>query len=140
MADFAAQFKKQITRDEGRRNLLYLDSLGIPTVGIGRNLRRPLSDDEVDYLYTNDFFNHKKEMLREYPWMGRLDDARFGAMLNMFFNLGADRFAGFKNMLRDMGAHNWKLAAAEALASKWAGQVGARAQRIAKQIETGEWQ
>jgi len=139
MADFETLFKKQMERDEGRKNRLYKDSEGIESIGIGRNMRRPLSEDEIDYLYRNDYLNHKKEMIKAFPWVLKLDDARFAALLNMFFNLGVDKFSEFKNMLRSAEAHQWSDAAMHALDSKWAAQVGERSKRVARQLETGVW-
>ena len=45
----------QLRIHEGVEKTVYNDSEGIPTIGVGRNLRdRGLSDDEIDYLLSND--------------------------------------------------------------------------------------
>ena len=49
------RFVSQLRFHEGVRNQVYKDHLGIETIGVGRNLRdRGLSDEEVDYLLSND--------------------------------------------------------------------------------------
>jgi len=57
---------------------------------------------------------------------------RQAALLSMAFNLGAPRLAKFHKMRAAIAADDWQMAAAEALASKWAGQVPRRAAEIAR--------
>ena len=131
--------KEQLERDEKRSKDLYIDSEGNPTIGIGRNLRRGLSEDEIDYLFKNDLNDHLKDLLAALPWAEFIDDARRGALLNMAFNMGVPNLLGFKKMLAAMKAKHWEVASKEALNSLWAKQVGARAIRLSKQILTGVW-
>ena len=49
----------------------------------------------------------------------------------MAFNLGWPRLSRFKNMIEALKAGDYGRAADEALDSKWADQVGTRAERIA---------
>ena len=46
----------------------------------------------------------------------------------------------FKRMLAAIEKGDWDTAALEALNSKWADQVGARAKEIAEMLRTGEYQ
>src|SRR3990167_2961161 len=115
--------RKQLERDEGRSSTLYYDSLQIPTIGIGRNLKRGLSADEIDYLFANDYRNHQQELLEVLPWSKDLDEARFGALLNMAFNMGVPKLLGFKNMLMAIAEARWGDAAQHALNSVWSSQV-----------------
>lgn len=140
MNDLKRNAKKQLERDEGRKAKLYYDSLNIPTIGIGRNLKRGLSEDEIDYLFTNDYNDHLRELLEALPWAGTLDEARLGALLNMAFNLGIPKLLLFDGMLGALKKGDWEKAAYHAKNSLWYSQVGARALRICKQFETGEWQ
>jgi lysozyme len=132
--------QKQLEQDEKRSRYLYHDTLNIPTIGIGRNLKRGLTEDEIDYLFNNDYRDHLKELLEAFPWAEHLDEARLGALLNMTFNMGITRLRGFKNMLASMEAGDWEAAASHALNSVWASQVGRRSHRIAEQIRSGQWQ
>jgi len=57
---------------------------------------------------------------------------RQAALLSMAFNLGAPRLAKFHKMRTAIAADDWQATAAEALASKWAGQLPRRAAEIAR--------
>lgn len=131
----------QLTRDEGIRLYPYLDTVGRTTIGIGRNLTDVgISTDEADYLLANDIARAKANLEEALPWTSGLDSARQGALINMAFNLGIGGLMGFRNFLSAMQVGDWATAATEMLQSKWATQVRARAQRLSKQVETGEWQ
>jgi lysozyme len=66
-----------------------------------------------------------------------MDDIRMRVLANMCFNLGIGKLLGFKNALGAMQRGSYAIAAAAMLNSAWAAQVGARAQRLAKAMETG---
>lgn len=132
--------RKQLERDEGRKKKIYRDSEGIETIGIGINLQIGLSDEEIDMLFNHRWGKIYDELLRKHPWAEDLDEARLGALMNMAFNLGIPRLSQFVNMLSALKEKRWADAKKHALDSKWAKQVKDRAPRIAKQIETGEWQ
>jgi len=67
-------------------------------------------------------------------------EARRDALINMLFNLGAGGLMTFRNMVRAIRAADWKRAAAEALDSQWAGQVGRRAEELATILRYGVYQ
>jgi lysozyme len=52
------------------------------------------------------------------------------ACINMMFNMGLGRFAKFKATIAHLRAGDFEHAAAEALDSLWAAQVGPRAKRV----------
>jgi lysozyme len=132
--------KEQLIRDEGSRPKVYLDTAGIPTIGVGRNLRDVgLSQSEIEMLLSNDIARVEAS-LAIYPWFTVLDPVRQAAVMNMAFNLGVSGLLHFPHMLSALDKQDWTTAASEALNSAWAAQVGARASRIAQQISTGEWQ
>jgi len=58
----------------------------------------------------------------------------------MAFNLGTKGLMKFKNTLALIQAGKFDDAAHAMLASKWASQVGIRATRLARQMQTGEEQ
>ena len=61
-------------------------------------------------------------------------------LCNMAYNLGVPRLLGFERMWAALAAGDYERAADEALDSKWARQVGARAARVAALIrEGGRW-
>ena len=124
--------KRDLIRDEGYRLLPYEDSEGILTIGIGRNLEKGLSKDEVDVLYHNDIVSVEKDLDRSLPWWRMLDEPRQRVLANMCFNLGIGRLLGFRKTLKAIESGDYLLAAIEMLDSKWARQVGNRATRLAR--------
>ena len=129
----------QLIRDEGVRLKLYMDSLGVPTIGVGRNLRdRGISLSEADALLDNDI-REALTLAERLPWVLDLDEARRGVLYNMAFNLGVQGVLGFTKTLALIHDRRYAEAAAEMLRSDWAKQVGARAERLSLQMEEGRW-
>tara|TARA_Y100000114_G_C11722362_1_gene309159 strand:- start:825 stop:1247 length:423 start_codon:yes stop_codon:yes gene_type:complete len=128
----------QLRLHEGVEKTVYDDSEGIPTIGVGRNLRdRGLSDDEIDYLLSNDIDIVVRELDNVMPWWKDLDEVRQRVLCDLVFNLGMPRFSGFKKSISYMKQQMWDQAANELLDSKWARQVGKRAERLSEMMRTG---
>src|SRR6266566_6881078 len=119
--------REQLVRDEGGyQAFVYNDSVGVPTIGVGRNVRDTgLTIYEQDLMLNNDIAKFEIEVLRAIPWAGALDEVRFEVLVNMAFNLGTLGLLKFVKFLAALQAKDYKLAAQEMLASKWATQVGA---------------
>lgn len=131
-------FIRELIRDEGIRLRPYRDSVGKLTIGIGRNLDDVgISSDEAMYLCRNDVAAALADLDKALPWWRELDEVRQRALANMAFNLGIVRLLGFRNTLAALRAGRYADAADGMLASKWAGQVGPRAARLAAMIRTG---
>lgn len=131
----------QLKLHEGVRSHPYDCPAGYLTIGVGRNISETglgLSDDEIDYLLRNDIERCYQELDR-FAWFMDLDTVRQEALVNMCFNLGFPRLIKFTKMMGAMAENKFSLAAAEALDSKWARQVGQRAKDIAHMIEFGEY-
>ncbi len=140
--------KSQLTRDEGRRLHAYQDTEGFWTIGIGHRIYGltdeqcavlEWTDADCDAQYEKDAHHSYTHMLSLAPWAVLLDDVRRAALQNMWFNMG-DKVLEFYNMIDCLRKQDWSGAAAQMLNSKWAGQVGARASRLAEQIRVGTWQ
>jgi lysozyme len=132
----------QLRRDEGRRYKPYLDTAVPPriTIGDGFNLTDSgLDDDEINFI-TQHRVTKLLATLNQYAWFSGLDAIRQFAIVNMAYNLGVSGLLHFPHMVAALGKMDWPTAAQEMLGSLWATQVGDRATRLAKQIETGEWQ
>jgi lysozyme len=161
------KLKQELTVDEGSRRLPYRDTVGKWTIGIGRNLSdvglsaeervsigapigvagpalvawlgsHPLTDPQIDLLLEHDLDRTIAALERACPWVAQLDEPRSRALCNMAFNLGIGGLLMFHRFLAAMQAHDWAVAAVEAMNSTWATQVGARAQRIARALVLGE--
>jgi len=136
-----------LKRHEGVKHFAYRDSLGILTIGCGRNISNSpinkgigVSDDEIDYMLQNDIERTIKELSREYPWFNEMEEgARKDGIINMHFNLGRARFAGFKKAIGHMEMGDHDQAALEFLDSRWAKQVKGRAIEVTDMIKTGTY-
>ncbi len=121
-----------LKRDEGLRLKPYRCSAGKLTIGYGRNLDDVgITGIEADILLDYDIRRTYADLDRALPWWRGLPAPWQRGLLNMAFNLGLTRLLTFKRMLAALQAGDGGRAAAEALDSKWAVQVGERAQRIA---------
>jgi lysozyme len=147
---------EDLRRDEGFRARAYQDSKGVWTVGYGHAHCDPLAvwtHDQaegqlaVDVDLTCDRLDHAL------PWWRALSLARQDALANMAFNLGVglapcavhpegSGLQGFPRMLAALEAGDFTHASAQMLLSDWAKDppegVGARAERLAALIRTGE--
>ena len=131
---------EQLIRDEGCRLMPYTDTTGHITIGVGRNLTDiGITYAEATNMLANDIANADRKLKAACPWVASLDGPRYGALLNMAFNLGVAGLLSFRQFLTACQNGQWEVAAHEMLESKWAEQVGSRAQRLSQQIETGQW-
>lgn len=133
---------EQLKRHESVSAYCYKDINGLEHIGVGRNISKTgmgLSMEEIEYLLSNDILRCIKELSAEYRWFGSLDEVRQEAIINIFFNLGATRFRGFKKAIAAMEAADYKLAATEFLDSRWSKQVGSRALELTDIIRTGSY-
>lgn len=129
---------EQLKNDEGVRSKPYKDSVDKTSIGTGRNLDDVgLSPDEIQLLLSNDIARVTADLDRAMPWWSQMSDARQNVLANMCFNMGLAKLSGFVNTLGAMQAGQYDAAADGMLASKWAVQVGARAQRLAATMRTG---
>ena len=131
----------QLRRHEGVRTHFYRCTSGLATIGVGRCIEPGslgLSNDEIDYLLENDIKRCKAELLA-FSWFIDLDSVRQDAMVNLLFNLGMTRLLQFKNALAAMEANDFNTAADEFMDSRWATQVGNRADEVCEMIRTGRY-
>jgi lysozyme len=133
--------RNQLKADEGVRESAYPDSLGYITIGVGRLIDKRkggrLRPAEIDYLLDNDIDELDAQLGKRLPWLNTLSPARQQVLMNMAFNLGIDGLLGFKNTLGMIAAGDYASAADAMLKSKWAGQVGDRAKRLADMMRKG---
>ncbi len=135
--DIPALFS-ELNRDEGRRLKPYLDAVGKLTIGVGRNLTDVgISESECDILLENDIARTLAWLDLKLPWWRHMDKVRQRVLINMTFNLGS-KVLTFVNTLAAMQHANYAAAANGMLASKWAKQVGKRAQRLSNMMRTGK--
>ena len=131
--------RAMLLRHEGRRFKPYKCTSNKTTIGIGRNLDDVgLSEDEVQYLFTNDC-ERATLIAGRIPLFHKLDAVRKCALIDMAFQMGY-AVKDFKKALAAMRVSDWQKAHDELLDSRWAKQTPHRANEIADMILTGEWQ
>jgi lysozyme len=140
-----SELTRQLKGDEGVKPCVYLDHLGWKTIGVGRLVddRKPgagLRQIEIDFMLRNDIEDRINALSQKLTWFQDLDDARRGVLLSMSFQMGVDGLLGFKNTLKMIEQGNYEAAADGMLNSLWAKQTPARANRMAEQMRTGQWQ
>lgn len=129
---------RQLRRDEGERLRPYVDSVGKLTIGVGRNLTDiGISADECALMFEHDLSRATATARQLFNNFDLLSPPRQAVLINMAFNLGPSRLAGFAEFRACVQHADWAGAKAEMLDSKWAAQVGPRARRLAEQIITG---
>lgn len=136
---------RDLYRDEGSRATVYQDGLGYWTIGVGRCVdpRKPgcgLRPDEIAYLLKNDIGETITQLSQGLVWFPALDDSRKGVLANMAFELGFHGLLGFHRMLTAIADKDYGVAASEMRQSLWYKQTPKRAERLAKQMESGQWQ
>ena len=146
---------------EGLRLQVYKDTLGIDTIGIGRNLKdRGITDEELEwmdipsidtvyehgiteadamYLAQNDVQIVEKELIRAHPCVEELDAVRQLILIDMAFNMGVPRLSKFKKMWAAIHENKFDVAAKEMLDSRWATQVKSRSTKLAHAMHHGEF-
>lgn len=130
----------QLDDDEGRRKKPYTDTVGKLSIGVGRNLDdRGLRDDEIDLMLANDVAEAIGDCRRMFRNFDSLNEVRQEVLVNMMFNMGYTKLAGFKKMIAAVLSSDWARAAQQMLDSKWADQVGERADRLAAAMRKGAW-
>jgi len=135
-----ARLYAQLDTDEGRRKRIYTDTVGKISGGVGRNLTdRGFRDDEINLMLANDVAEAIGECRRLLRNFDSLNEVRQEVLVNMMFNMGYARLAGFKKMLAAVLAGNWAEAERQMLDSKWADQVGDRADRLGTAMRKGAW-
>ena len=140
--------RDQIKFHEGLRLKVYRDSVDVPTIGWGRNMRtRPpqmdlgrfispasglITIEEAQILFDFDFNEafHRARRIVGPGLYDRLSDPRKAVLVDMAFNLG-DRLAQFRRFIGRLQIGNYEAAAFQMSDSKWAHQVGPRSARLA---------
>lgn len=126
-----------LIKHEGLKLKPYRCTEGKLTIGVGRNLDdNGISKDEAIHLLKNDIEYARLEAGR-YPWFDDLSVDRQNVIISMIFNLGLYRFSKFKNTISLIEAGEYQKAALEMLDSKWAKQVGSRANELSHMMEEG---
>lgn len=136
MMDYA-DFVEQIKQHEGTGpvkngcHLFYTDSMGVLTIGYGRNLNDGLTEEEAMYLLQNDLGRARSQARQAFPWFDLIHhDAQF-VVTELVFNMGIGKYEMFHEMHAALSQQEYPRAADCLLDSLYAKQVGQRAQDLA---------
>ena len=151
---------KQLARHEGVVLKVYKDSLGIDTIGIGRNLahrgievielthmqksmseifKNGITKEDAYFLANRDIEIVERELLSSRAVVKELNAARQKVLVDMGFNMGIPRLNKFFRMWGAIDKQEYKIAAEEMQDSLWAGQVKSRADTLSYAMEHGEF-
>ena len=150
--------RDRVIDHEGKRNTVYKDSRGIPTIGVGFNLNRQdsntlltqvganpgqikrgqskLSNKQINTLLNKDLKKSKEDAKQLVKNFTGLPSEIQGVLIEMVFNLGKFGLAKFKKFLDYINKKNWKKASIEMLNSDWAKQVGRRSKTLSNIISS----
>ncbi|SDA21539.1 glycoside hydrolase family protein [Sphingomonas sp. NFR15] len=132
-----------------------LDDVGIRaserlalSITLASVLAKGITDHQCDVLLDNDIAQAEQDLDAKLPWWRTLVDARQRVLLNMCFNMGIGTppsggkpgkgLRGFASTLEAIRTGRYADAVAGMKASKWHGQVGARAVRLEAMMSTGK--
>lgn len=130
--------EQRLLRHEGIKLRAYKDSLGILTIGVGRNIENVgISADEAMYLLQNDIDHVKDQVSQTFPWTSEVDNVRLDVIYEMTFQLGISGVKKFPKMLDAVKSKDYATAASEMLNSAWHTQTPARCEELANLILNG---
>lgn len=131
---------EQLKRHEGVELMPYQDTVGLTTIGVGRNLaHNGIRMVEADFMLMNDVKDCMEEA-KTYHWYEGLSGARKAVIINMLFNMGKPRFDKFVKFQAALAEGLYDKASTEMLDSKWAKQVGKRAVELSIQMQKDKFQ
>lgn len=138
--DEITQAANQIMVDEGLELKPYRCTSDALTIGYGRNLdSMGITQAEAEMMLTNDVRGAMVDAMRFVPldcW-DVLSTSRRSVLINMAFNLGLTRLSKFKNFRQALIEHDYPRASVEMMDSRWARQVGNRAERLSEIMREG---
>tara|TARA_Y100000748_G_C15431958_1_gene463617 strand:- start:373 stop:816 length:444 start_codon:yes stop_codon:yes gene_type:complete len=140
------QLRDTLKIDEGVKYEIYNDHLGYPTFGIGhlvvesdeehgKPVGTSVSEDRVNAVFDKDVAVMVDEAKKIFPNLDTLPEEAQQVIVNMTFNMGRPRLSQFKKFIAGVNAGDWNKAAVEMMDSRWAKQVGARAERLRDRIK-----
>ena len=139
------RLKEEIKADEGYKNEIYLDHLGLPTLGVGHLIKETdpehglevgtkIDDERVNELFEEDINTTIQECTYLYDDFYVLPEEAQMIICNMMFNLGRPRLSRFLKMKKHIDNRDFKSTSLEMKNSKWYRQVTNRAERLCKRM------
>tara|TARA_R100000654_G_scaffold38077_2_gene63717 strand:- start:2902 stop:3345 length:444 start_codon:yes stop_codon:yes gene_type:complete len=140
------QLRETLKVDEGVKNEIYLDHLGLPTCGIGHLITEDdpehglevgtqIDDERVNELFDQDVQVTLGECRLLFQNFDDLPEEVKQICANLMFNMGRPRLSRFHKFRKALENNNWIEAGKELKDSRYYRQVTARADRLIARLE-----
>ena len=140
------QLRETLKVDEGVKNEIYLDHLGLPTCGIGHLITEDdhehglevgthIDDERVNELFDQDVQVTLGECRLLYNDFDDLPEEAQQIIANMMFNMGRPRLSRFHKMKQAVDGRDWIEAGNQMMDSRWYKQVTTRADRLVRRMQ-----
>ena len=128
----------QLKLHEGVEKHPYTDTVGKTTIGGGRNLTdRGISTATIEQMLIEDIELVQSELDKHFPDWCKLTEKRQMVLIDMCFNMGLPKLIKFTKFWKAVKDAKFPEASKQMLDSKWAKQVGQRAQTLSKMMTEG---
>lgn len=120
------KLKKRIKKNEGFKNIAYLDQLGNPTIGYGHLIKKSedflskkkFSKKYLSNIFEKDFFLALSDFKKNYQGLGFSKNIN-EVLIEMIFQLGIKKTTKFKKFNFFLKQNFLYLAALEMIDSRW---------------------
>ena len=140
------QLRETLKVDEGVKNEIYLDHLGLPTCGVGHLIRQSdpeyglevgthIDDERVNELFAQDVQVTLGECRLLFQNFDNLPEEVKQVCANLMFNMGRPRLSRFHKFRKALENSEWIEAGKELKDSRYYRQVTARADRLIARLE-----
>ena len=140
------QLRETLKVDEGVKNEIYFDHLGLPTCGIGHLITEDdpehglevgthIDDERVNELFDQDVQVTLGECRLLYNDFDDLPEEAQQIIANMMFNMGRPRLSRFHKMKQAVDGRDWIEAGNHMMDSRWYKQVTTRADRLVRRMQ-----
>ena len=140
------KLRETLKVDEGVKNEIYLDHLGLPTCGIGHLITEDdpehglevgthIDDERVNELFDQDVQVTLGECRLLYNDYDALPEEAQQIIANMMFNMGRPRLSRFHKMKQAVDGRDWIEAGNQMMDSRWYKQVTTRADRLVRRMQ-----
>ena len=141
------QLRETLKVDEGVKNEIYLDHLGLPTCGIGHLITEDdpehglevgthIDDERVNELFDQDVQVTLDECRLLFQNFDDLPEEVKQVCANLMFNMGRPRLSRFHKFRKALENSDWIEAGKELKNSRYYRQVTARADRLIARLES----
>ena len=140
------QLRETLKVDEGVKNEIYFDHLGLPTCGVGHLIRQAdpeyglevgthIDDERVNELFDQDVQVTLGECRLLFQNFDNLPEEVKQVCANLMFNMGRPRLSRFHKFRKALENSEWIEAGKELKDSRYYRQVTARADRLIARLE-----